>query len=271
MKMFLDIDGDVTRTAAAIASGAISGQPFGNFYAIAARPDEDTVRRINVMKGRPPNQTGSLTTTWRHVPTLFDWSRLPNGLDSETVVALMDRLFAIGPFGFRGPAALNVPDHLAARDGAIRTAQLIGPGYDCPSNTLIDAAMAATGTRYLYITSANRSRHRTGTADEPAHFRARDFAADFDDEPDFMLVRHHDEAAARARFPRHAPMSTTLLAFHRLGRPDAMGRPTLIVERHGSLAIDDLAPIVAEWDFGLDLAPAARTRLTQRHYDGDDD
>ncbi len=265
MKMFIDLDGDICRTAGAIAAGTICGQPFANLYPIASRPDAVTVRRVNLMKGRPAHQVGSILTTWRHFPTLFDWARLPEGLDSETVVALIDRLFAIGPFGFRGPAAGHIPDHLASRDGGIRTTQLIAPGTACPSNALIDAAMAAGGTRFLYVTSANRSRHATG-GEEPAHWRARGLAADFGHEPDFILLRHHDEAAARARFPLHAPTSTTILAFHRLGQPDAAGRPTLVVERHGSLGLADLAPIVAEWGFGLETGPGAGARVPRRTY-----
>jgi hypothetical protein len=62
-------------------------------------------------------------------------------------------------------------------------------------------------------------------------------------------------------------MSTTILAFHRLGTPDHKGRPRLIVERHGSMPVAVLAPIVAAYGFGLELGPKAKNRLALRVYD----
>jgi hypothetical protein len=82
------------------------------------------------------------------------------------VPALIDCLFEVGPFGFRGPAGPHIPDHLAAWDGDIRTTQVIAPGYACGSNVLLTLAMQSLGVDYLYITSANRSRHQTGAEDE---------------------------------------------------------------------------------------------------------
>lgn len=262
------IDEDVRVPAAAIARGAVSAQAFGNFYVIVSRSTAQTVRRVNLMKGRSANQVGSILTTRRHIASVYDWSRLPDGLDAETVREMIDTLFELGPFGFRGPAAAHVPVHLASMDGDIRTTQIIAPGYACPSNRLIEATIAAAGEPILYVTSANRSRHQTGAAEEPAHWRADGLADEFAGEPDFLVVRHRDETAARARYPRHAPMSTTVLGFHKLGAPDAAGRPTLVVERHGSLSITDLAPIVGRWGFGLALAPLAWERLTERGYAG---
>lgn len=270
MDSLLYVDGDVCPAATMIADGAISAQGFGNIYAIVSRPDAATVRRVNRMKRRPADQTGSLVTSWRHIPSAFDWSRLPEGLEAETVMGLIDTLLDIGPFGFRGPAAPELPDHLTAMDGATRTAQVIAPGFACPSNRLIAATLEATGGRFLHVTSANRSSHASG-AEEPAHHRAEALAAEFAAElaagPGFLLLRHRDEARARARFPLHAPMSTTVIAFHKLGRPDAGGRPALVVERHGSLHLDDLAAIVDRWGLGLEPAPPARRRLAARSYD----
>jgi hypothetical protein len=40
----------------------------------------------------------------------------------------------------------------------------------------------------------------------------------------------------------------------------------LIVERHGSLGLEHLRPIVAELGFGLELGPKARQRLGLRQY-----
>jgi hypothetical protein len=257
---------DADRAAIAIARGAVVGHAFGNFYVITTRPDADVVRGVNLMKGRPADQVGSVTTTRCGVPRLFDWSRLPAGLSRSTVNALIDRLFSLGPFGFRGPAAAHVPDHLTAYDADIRTTQVIAPGYACPSNTVIHRAMELLGVEFLYITSANRSRHATGAEDEPAHYTAAGLQSDFGHEPNFVVVRHHDEASTRVEYPLHAPMSTTILAFHRLGTPDENGRPRLIVERHGSLPVAALAPIVSAYGFGLELGPKAVHRLARRVY-----
>src|SRR5690348_1937034 len=117
--LFLSHPADLESAAHAIAEGAIVGHAFGNFYVITTRPDAEVVRGVNLMKGRPANQVGSVTTTRALVPRLFDWSQLPPELPRATVNALIDRLFDFGPFGFRGPAGDHIPDHLAAYDGDI--------------------------------------------------------------------------------------------------------------------------------------------------------
>jgi hypothetical protein len=58
-------------------------------------------------------------------------------------------------------------------------------------------------------------------------------------------------------------MSTSILAFHRLARDEA-GRRALVLERYGSLAVDDVRGVVAEHGFGLVLASGARERLPLR-------
>lgn len=257
---------DADEIAGEIANGAIIAHGFANFYAIVTRADEAMIRRVNELKGRPPDQVGSIVTTRRHFESVFDWSKLPAGLAKDLVLALMDAVYAEGPFGFRGPAADHIPNLLASPDGGMRTTQIIGPGYACLCNRLLDRALAAAGDTQLYVTSANRSHHLTGAAEEPAHFRADDLEEEFGRTPGFHVVRHRDEAAARARYPRHAPTSTTVLSFHRLGPPDHEGRPTLVVERHGSLHVDDLRPIADGFGFGLHLAPGAGNRLRQREY-----
>src|SRR5512133_4324372 len=222
---------DVAAAARALAAGDVIGHAFGNFYVITTRPDEPTVRSVNLLKGRPVGQVGSITTTPLRIPRVYDWSALPAGLTAHDVLGVMDALFALGPFGFRGPAAADVPDHLTQPDAGVRTAQVIAPGYACPSNRFLAAGLHTAGTDLLYITSANQSRHLSGAPDSPAHWRAAGLLADFGADPRFCLLEHADEAAARARYPRYAPMSTTILAFHTLGGP---GRRTLVVERHGS-------------------------------------
>jgi hypothetical protein len=265
-KLVLSSAADAEYTARAIAAGAVVGHAFGNFYVITTRPDADVVRGVNLMKGRPADQVGSLNTTRALIPNLYDWSKLPDGLTRQTVTAIMNRLFGMGPFGFRGPAGAHIPDHLAAMDGPHRTTQVIAPGYACASNGLLERAMELLDVEFLYITSANRSRHLTGADDEPAHFTADGLRAEFGHESRFLVLEHRDEFAARAAYPLYAPMSTTLLGFHKLGTPDQGGRPSLIVERHGSLPVDVLRPILAEFGFGLELGPKAVRRLALREY-----
>lgn len=259
---------DADDIAREVANGAIVAQAFGNFYVIVTRADASTVRRVNLMKGRPPDQVGSIVTTRPHIPSLFEWSRLPADLSQDMAMELIDTIFSLGPFGFRGPAADHIPGHLSSWDNGTRTTQIIAPGYACGSNRFLDAALASTGDTLLYVTSANRSRHQTGAEDEPAHFLADGLETEFGKEPGFRVVRHRDEAAARARYPRYAPMSTTVLAFHKLGQPEQDGRPTLVVERHGSLHVGELRRIVEKFGFGIDLAPMAKRRLAQREYPG---
>lgn len=249
-----------------LARGGIVAHAFGNIYVITTRADARTVQRVNLMKGRPRDQVGSIITTWPHIEGLFDWSKLPNGLTRTTALEIIDALYSEGPFGFRGPAAIDIPAHMSSPDGRVRTTQIIAPGYSCPSNGFLDAALERLGETILYVTSANRTRHQTGAVEKPAHYEADGLWEDFSTEPDFTILRHRDEAVARARYPRHAAMSTTVLALHKLGTPDEQGRPTLIVERHGSLHLDDLGDLVARWGFGLALAPLASRRLTQRDY-----
>jgi hypothetical protein len=253
---------DVETAATALAAGAVVGHAFANFYVITTRPDAPTVRSVNLMKGRPVDQVGSITTTPLRIPRVYDWSALPDGLRAHEVLGLMDALFGLGPFGFRGPAAPDVPDHLTQPDSGVRTAQVIAPGYACPSNEFLAAALHRAGTDLLYITSANRSRHLSGAADSPAHWRAAGLLAEFGADPRFLVLAHDDEDAARARYPQHAPMSTTILAFHRLAGPR-----TLLLERHGSLPVDVVRSVVAEFGFEVELGPLARTRLLQRSYE----
>jgi hypothetical protein len=227
------------------------------------------VRSVNLLKGRPPDQVGSITTTPLRAPQVYDWSRLPPGLSPADVLGVMDVLWSLGPFGFRGPAAATIPDHLAQVDGDIRTAQIIAPGYACPSNRFLARALAHCGTDILYITSCNLSRYRSGAEDEPAHYRAIGVHADFGHDPRFRILEHSDEAAARRAYPLHAPLSTTILAFHRLGEPTPDGRRTLIVERHGSLSVEQVRAALEPLGFAVTLGPFAQKRLAERQYGAD--
>jgi hypothetical protein len=155
-----------------------------------------------------------------------------------------------------------MPGHLTSLDSTTRTTQLIGPGYRCPSNALVDEALARTGGDYLFITSANVSSGVTGRV-EPAHYDLRGMQEDFGNADGVVLIGHREEGPVRASYPRHLPMSTSILAFHRLGT-DEQGRPALVLERHGSLAADDVRDIVAGFGFGLVLGPGAAERLPLR-------
>ena len=257
---------DAERSAQALAAGAIVAHAFANFYVITTRADQETVRRVNLMKGRPAGQVGSITGPPSAIPAVWDFRQLPAGLTKRSVLQLIDTLFGMGPFGFRGPAAAWVPAHLTFPDGAVNTAQVIAPGYACPSNDFLGRSIRASGDDLLYITSANRSRHLTGAEDSPAHWRAAGLRAEFGDEPGFLVVEHDDEDLARARYPRHAPMSTTVIGFHRVEHVPGDPRPHLILERHGSMHIDDVRSVLDSLGFGLVVGRKARTRLLQRDY-----
>ncbi|HZA03801.1 MAG TPA: hypothetical protein VE617_04515 [Propionibacteriaceae bacterium] len=264
----LTIDDAADRASAAhrLADGGVLGHAFANFYVITARGDAGTVRRVNTMKGRPPGQVGSITGSPAVLWEAWDLDRLPDGLDRHRLRILIDTFFALGPFGFRGPAAAAVPPHLTFPEGEVRTAQVIAPGYACPSNALLSLARTACGDDLLYITSANRSRHLTGAEDSPAHWRADGLLAEFGSEDGFCVVHHRDEAAARARYPRYLPMSTTILGFTTVIRRPGDPRPHLILERHGSMPVADVRAVLAGLGFGLIIGPRAEGRLQVRDY-----
>lgn len=255
------------RAAAELAAGGVVGHGFGNFYAITARADQASVARVNAMKGRPVDQVGSVTVPPSRIPEQFDWTALPPGLSRRAVLTVMDTFFGLGPFGFRGPAAAHLPAHMTSRDGAALTTQVIAPGYACPANDFLTRGLDATGDDLLYTTSANRSRHLTGADDTPAHWRADGLRAEFAHEPAFRLLEHPDEDAARAGYPLHLPMSTTILGFHRLGtNPSDPRMIQFVLERHGSLHVDVVRNVLDRFGFGLEIGPRARTRLRLREY-----
>jgi hypothetical protein len=263
-RLFVDNPADLRAAARMLADGAVVATAFGNFYVIVTRPDADTVRGVNLAKGRPVDQVGSITTAAPLIAGMYDWSRLSPLLPPLEMRTLMDALYARGPFGFRGPAADRVPDHLTQWDAGVRTTQVIAPGAACPANAFFDLAVAALGTDVLYITSCNRSRHLTGALEEPAHWKAPGIVADFAHVENFVVLEHRDEAAARARYPLYAPTSVTLLSFHAPSLVD--GRPVLTVDRHGSLHIDDVRRVAGPLGFDVVLGASAARRLAVREY-----
>jgi tRNA A37 threonylcarbamoyladenosine synthetase subunit TsaC/SUA5/YrdC len=262
--------GDVGAVAAAsraLAAGAVVGVGFANFYALTARADEGTVRGVNLLKGRPVSQVGSIAVPPAGILDLWDLDRLPTGLNSHSAREIVDAFYNLGPFGFRGPARDGLPSHLTSDDNGTTTTQVIAPGYACPSNAFLQGCLTATGDEFLYITSANRSRHLTGADDSPAHWRAEGLQAEFGDQPGFCLLAHDDEDAARQRYPNHLTMSTTVLALHGTSYIPGDRRPHLSLDRHGSLHVDTVRAVLADLGFGLLLGPRATPRLTLRGYE----
>jgi hypothetical protein len=236
---------DEDLAARGVALGAIAGHGLGNIYAVSTHPDALVVRYVNTFKSRPADHVGSVTTTRAHVAALFDWSRLPGALSRERVVELIDTLLDRGPFGFRGPAAAHLPAHLTLSDGGVSTTRFISGGYQCPSQSVIARCLEAIDENYLHLT------------EEEAHVQLHGLQQDWYAAAGVLMLAHPDEQRARLRYRAYLPTSATVLAFHRV-RVAADGRPVLQVERHGSLHIDDLRPIVAEFGFDVELGPSAR-------------
>ena len=259
----LSLDSPLDRRAAAraTAAGAALFYGFGNFCALAALPDQTSVLRINRLKGRPPRQAGSVTSDPSRMALAFDWSRLPRGFEPELLLSTMADFQALGPIGFRGPAAAGVPEHLTVTERGMRTVQHISPGVRCRSNSLVREVLELTGEDMLFITSANRSGHRTRQT-EAAHYEMDAIEAEFGHRRDIVMIGHDDEHANRRSYPRHLPCSTSIVAFHHEVR-DA-DRPTLVLERHGSLGIDDARQVAERHGYGLAVAPSAHVRVPVR-------
>ena len=258
MSVSLYIDRPEHRAAAAraIAAGHVVATAFGNFYAIVADPSAESVRAVNAAKGRPAGQVGSVTVPAARIADTMSWAHLPAPL-VRRVRAVTHALAEAGPIGFRAAAPPGMPTHLTQAQDGVRTVQVISPGAACPANDLF-----ARAAGHLFVTSANRSRHRTGAAEEPAHWRADGIAADFAHLPGFTLIAHPDEQRARDAHPRHLPMSVTVVSLPLTAGADAV----LTVERHGSLHVDEVRRIAGPHGFPVRLGPAAARRLTVRAY-----
>ena len=221
-RLVLDRPADARVAAALLADGTPVAHGFGGIYALTSRGDG--VRRVNALKGRPLDQTGSVTAPTGHVLDAFDLSALPVGVPRSLVRDVVDAFSALGPFGFRGPAAGHVPADLTAIDGGTTTTQVIVPGDACPSQTFLAAASDAVGGEPLAISSANRSRHVTGGLDAPVHWRVEGLRAELGG-ADLVILEHDDDAVARARFPLHTTVSTTILGLHHAERSARAGAP----------------------------------------------
>ena len=244
MQPILDIADLAQRreAAEAAADGDALFYAFGNFCALAARPDLESLRSMNALKGRPRDQVGSVTTTPEKANRVFDWDAVK--LPWSALMGTMADLQALGPIGFRGPAASHIPAHLTV-DG---TVQLITPGDVCPSNGLIGEVLDLIGEELLYITSANRNQHDT-------HYAIGEIRKEFGHRDDVVFIGHRNERANRRRYPHHRPCSTSIIGFQ---------TGELVLERHGSLDADLIARVAAK--HGLGLSVVAHERLPVRRY-----
>lgn len=248
MQPILDIADLAQRreAAEAVADGRALFYAFGNFAALAARPDLETVRAMNALKGRPLDQVGSVTTTPEKSTRVFDWDQVR--VPWSSLIAVMADLHALGPIGFRGPAAAHIPAHLTV-DG---TVQLISPGDACPSNALVADALDLIGEDILYITSANAS-----GPDSAAHCEMREIQREFGHRSDVTLIGHRNERAVRRRYPYHLPCSTSIVSFH---------TGELVLERLGSLDAPMIDKVAGRHGLTLDIAPSAHERVPVRDY-----
>jgi len=247
-RLYLDDPDDVLLAAGLLSAGAVVAHGFGNFCALSARGDSRSVRRVNELKGRAADQVGSITVPPAARPEPVRLGRAASRADPRA--------------DHRGPAQAGLPHLLTRTDGAGRTTQVISPGIACPANRFLELASTRRGP--LYVTSASLSRHRTGAYDSPAHWRAGPLRADFAHMPDLVVLEHCDEPAARAAYPHHLPMSTSILAFHRAAEEN--GRPALVLDRHGSLAGHDVRAVLDRFGLGMVVGPRAVDRLEPRKY-----
>jgi hypothetical protein len=254
MQPILDIADLAQRreAAEATAEGAALFYAFGNFCALAAKPDLASLQAMNRLKGRPLDQAGSVTTTPERTKLAFDWDAVQ--LPWCALVATMGDLHALGPIGFRGPAAHDIPDHLTVTDDGIRTVQVISPGDACPSNALVGDILDLIGEDILYITSANTSSHVSKQV-QAAHFEIREIRREFGHRDDVVLIGHRNERAIRRRYPRHLPCSTSIVAFH---------QGHLVLERLGSLDAQTILEVANRHGLGLTLGPNAAERIPVR-------
>lgn len=256
---------DIRFAAHALALGFPVFHGFGNFYALTFYPHKEVIRSVNAAKGRPLDQLASVTTIKKYLEELFDWDKLPQGFTCEQIMTMMHAFFEIGPFGFRGPAAKNIPEYLTKEINGQRTIQVIAPGYHCPSNELLTLALEEAGLSYFAATSPNISRNVTGV-EEPAHFRIKGIKKDFGSkEPGFVMVAHKSESHAKKMHPIHDQMSTSIISFDG-SASSRNGKPTVTIERHGSLPLAKITAILDKLHIGHTLSVHASQRLALRKY-----
>ena len=115
---------------------------------------------------------------------------------------------------------------------------------------------------FLFITSANISSGRTGQV-EPAHVELQGMQRDFGGCDGVVMIGHRDEAAVRLSYPEHLAMSTSIVAFHALA-PGERSKPSLVLERHGSLSAERIREVAARFSLDLQLGEGGQVRLPMR-------
>ena len=154
-RLVVDRPADAHAAAALLADGTPVAHGFGGIYALTSRGDG--VRRVNALKGRPLDQTGSVTAPRGHVLDAFDLSALPVVVPASLVRDVVDAFAALGPFGFRGPAAGHVPADLSRA----------GRGHDDDAGDRAGGRVPVADVprrrvRRRRVASRWRSRRRTG-------------------------------------------------------------------------------------------------------------
>lgn len=264
--LLLDDPADRRLAAQMMSLGGVAIHGFGNFYAVTSRPELQVMRYVNASKGRPDMQVASVTTTkegiTEGITKIFDFNKIPKGVDHYALSLLIKELYEDGPFGVRGPAAGGVPSHLTEND----TVQIIAPGFKCASNKLFRIAMRESGVNILQITSANISHNITGAKEEPAHWKIKGIQEQFGRIPGYFMVQHNDEEAVQGKYAQYDPMSTSIIGMHNAEKNKATGKTRLVLERHGSLHFDHIQQKAQGYGFDLVLGPKAQNRLPRREY-----
>ena len=98
----------------------------------------------------------------------------PTGSRASSVLALIDDFYELGPMGFRGPAAHDVPDHVTSLDDETAHDAADRAGLPLPVERAARRRFSrARGEDYLFITSANVSSGVTGRVEAGALRPAR--------------------------------------------------------------------------------------------------
>ena len=94
-RLVLDRPADARVAAALLAGGTPVAHGFAGIYALTSRGDD--VRQVNALKGRPLDQTGSVTAPAGHVLDAFDLSALPPGVSAVAGAGRRRRVHRAGP------------------------------------------------------------------------------------------------------------------------------------------------------------------------------
>lgn len=272
---------DLEDAAVYIAMGGRVMHPFGNILALTGHPHSMAVEQTNKVKGRPHNQTGSVTTPPEHFEKVFDVNNeaIPAELRGDRFLEIMHELFdAIGPFGVRGPASRKIIEqfgYLRQTNTGVFETQLIAVGGKCPSHGLLRRASEIREQEFgedsdvshiFFITSANVSGNSTGH-EEPAHFYSWHAANQMHD-LQIPVLGHGSKEIERdvvlRQYGRLQPSSTTLVSLHKVVQGQD-GEPSFVVERHGSADLDVVREIVSKYGFGI-ISSSSRNRLSVREY-----